>query len=199
MTFREELVEKVAKIDHVLYVNLRAQISEVDFWNWVAHLCMFLGLKFTLRFSRLFWSAMVTRFFASCACPAMPADAPPARSTPRAVRWRGRQKPPSRTRARGLWKKLRPVFGCRLPSPDFGAKIFSAPVNFEKSTCQLKTNSDFKSQLILVNLSTSKIRFQMSTYHLGEVSWKSDQKPPYLTLYKNQFFPETQGGYSKNI
>jgi len=90
----------------------------------VAHLCMFLGLKSTLRFSRLHGSAMVARFFVSCACAAVPADAPPASSTPCAVRWRGRQKPLTRTRARGLWKKLRPVFRCRLPWPDFGAKIF---------------------------------------------------------------------------
>ena len=122
---------------------------------------------------------MVTRFFASCACAAMPADAPPVCGTPCAVRSRGRQKPLSRTRARGLWKKLRPVFGCRLPWPDFGANFFLVPtcqLNF-KSTCQLKM----------------KVDFQKSTYILRKSVEKVTKYHPISTLQKPDF-PRNPGG-----
>ena len=88
------------------------------------HLCMFLALKSTLGFWRPHRTKMVARFFASCACAAMPADARRHPSTPCSVRSRGRKKPLVRTRARGLWKKLRPVFGAALPWPSSGAKMF---------------------------------------------------------------------------
>jgi len=107
-------------------VNLEQSKTKSHFFTEMprVHLCMFLGLKSTLCVWRPHRTKMVARFFASCACAAMPADARPYQSPPYSFRSQGRKKPLIRTRARGLWKKLRPVFGAALPWPSFGAKMF---------------------------------------------------------------------------